>query len=149
MDDLVNFEEMNVADLLNLEENFYNSKGTKLEKLFWSTMMNNMTDERNPERQFCLVTDSLALKIRRQNQMSEEEIRLVKEIAETENKLSKLREAKEKISISEEHTDEDIAVTSEFEGNNLVSEECQTREGLPINVVYNKIQTREPIKKGW
>jgi 1-aminocyclopropane-1-carboxylate deaminase/D-cysteine desulfhydrase-like pyridoxal-dependent ACC family enzyme len=76
--------------------------------------------------------------------MSEEEIRLVKEIAETENKLSKLKEEREKISVSEDHTDEDFAVTTE---NNMVSEECQTTEGLPINVVYNAGQTKGPIKK--
>jgi hypothetical protein len=53
MDDLVNFQEMNLSNLLNLEENFFTSKGSKIEKQFWATMMNNMTDERNPERQFC------------------------------------------------------------------------------------------------
>ena len=128
---------------MKLEESFYDSKGNIVEKRFWATMMNNMTNERLPERQFCLASKSLITKMERQNQMTEEEIRITKEVAETENKLSKLKKELEKISISEEKSDEEYAVTQETEGPNMISDECTTKEGVPINIVYSKGQIKK------
>jgi hypothetical protein len=138
MDDLVNFQETTVKEILTSDERFFNSKGQELEREFWMTMMNYMTDERLPERQFCLATTSLTQKIERKTQMSQEELRITAEINKSKFNIERLQKELEQISITEEISDEANTVNQEVIEINEVSDECVTVDGQPIKVIYVK-----------
>jgi hypothetical protein len=139
MDDLVNFEEITVKEVAEANEKFFDSKGKEMGNKFWETMMNHMTNERLPDRQFGLITESLSLKIKRKSQMSKEEIRLMEEINKGKINLLRLEKQLEQISIGDEISDEEITVKPTVTIDiTEVSDECVTEDGHAIKIIYAK-----------
>ena len=139
MDDLVNFEEITVKEVAEANEQFFDSKGKEMGNKFWETMMNHMTNERLPDRQFGLITESLSLKIKRKSQMSKEEIRLMEEINKGKINLLRLEKQLEQISIGDEISDEEITVKPTVTIDiTEVSDECVTEDGHAIKIIYAK-----------
>ena len=137
MDDLVSFEESNLADVINNGDIMYNSMGQKIDKEIWLTMMHFATNERQPERQFCLVTNSLAKKINRRKFMTDEEYRLTEEISESEARTQQLKLDLEKISSEEKETNKEDEENTVQNTGGEVSQEIIS-EGLKMKIVYSK-----------
>jgi hypothetical protein len=116
----------------------YTSSGEQIEQQDWLTMMNYATNERQPEKQFCLITQNVAEKMATEKDKQLEEIELREELNSTEKQVEELRE---KLSKFKKSTNEENAVATQ---TNLeeISEEV-VRDGQKIKIVYARKMTEK------
>jgi septal ring factor EnvC (AmiA/AmiB activator) len=102
-----------LATILELEGvNFINSSGNTTEQQYWLTMMNYATNEREPERQFCLISKDLAKNIREYRKQSDQERNLMAELTTTELRMNEIKIELDRINHNREEN-------VNYEGNNV------------------------------
>ena len=122
----------------NLE--IIDTEGEQMEQQFWLTMMNHATNERQPEKQFCLVTKNLIANLASNKLLQEKQSELEAELAATQERVSEIQEKLASMSSCQEITgdNEEFAVTQRKSGEEI-SEVIQ-RDGQAFKVIYSKGQ---------
>ena len=138
-DELLNFEETTLNKVLDIENiKFVDSDGEEIEQRHWLTVMNFATNEREPEKQFCLIPKELAEKIENKRKTSEAEQKLLTELTATKIRVCELQDQLSEITETnlEFPTDEENAVETSFQEE--VSEEVFHRDGERLTLIYTK-----------